>query len=73
MIKSMLAGVLSIGIACTAGAQQSAANNQPPFTAKERNEVIDTLIAKLDSVYVYREVAKKMTGAVRLHEQNHGL
>jgi hypothetical protein len=69
MIKSMLAGILWIAIAYTAGAQKVAANNQPLFTAKERNAVIDTLITKLDSVYVYREVAKKMSEAIRLHQQ----
>jgi hypothetical protein len=71
MIKSILAGILCIAIACIASAQQVTTNNQPAFTAKERNAVIDTLIAKLDSVYVYREVAKKMAEAIRLHWQSH--
>ena len=63
--------MLCMAIACTAGAQQLATNSQPLFTAKVRNAVIDTLIVKLDSSYVYREAAQKMARAIRLHQQSH--
>jgi retinol-binding protein 3 len=71
MIKKMLTGMLCIGIACILNAQQVAANSQPTFTLQERNAVIDILIAKLDSFYVYQDVAKKMAETIRLHRQNH--
>jgi C-terminal processing protease CtpA/Prc len=33
--------------------------------------VIDTLINRLDALYVYENVAKKMSEAIRLHQQQH--
>jgi ribosomal protein S15P/S13E len=55
--------------ALTAHAQEQV---QPPkLTAAERNTVIDTLIAKIDALYVYEDLAKKMTKAIRQHQQHH--
>ena len=55
--------------ALSAWAQQQA---QPPqFTAAERTEVIDTLVAKVNKLYVYEEVAKKMTAAILEHQRHH--
>ena len=39
--------------------------------AAERNTVIDTLIAKINSLYVYEDLAKKMTAAIRHGQQQH--
>jgi hypothetical protein len=41
------------------------------LTTEERNSVIDTLIVKLNALYVYQDVANKMTEAVRKHQQRH--
>ncbi|MBS1663164.1 MAG: S41 family peptidase [Bacteroidetes bacterium] len=56
----MLASILCIAIAYSAGAQ-------PRLTAKERNAVIDSLVAKLGRIYVYEDVAQKMGDVLRLH------
>ncbi|QHV95653.1 S41 family peptidase [Spirosoma endbachense] len=56
-------------MAFAANAQQQA---QPPkFTSAERQAVIDTLIAKVNRLYVYEDVAKKMTAVIRQHQQQH--
>jgi len=45
---------------------------QPPkLTAAERTTVIDTLIAKINSLYVYEDIAKKMTAAIRHNQLHH--
>ena len=56
-------------MAFAANAQQQV---QPPrFTPAERQAVIDTLIAKVSSFYVYEDVAKKMTETIRQHQLHH--
>jgi len=55
---------------------KSAANAQQPafppkLIAAERNEVIDTLLAKLNAIYVYEDMAKKMSEAIRQHQKHH--
>lgn len=56
-------------LALTAGAQQPA---QPPkLSDTERKTVIDTLMAKVESLYVYEDMAKRMTAAIRQHEEHH--
>jgi len=55
--------------ALAAEAQQSP---QPPeLSNAERKEVIATLIAKVDTLYVYEDEAKKMTAAIRQREEHH--
>ncbi|AKD53677.1 hypothetical protein SD10_00940 [Spirosoma radiotolerans] len=51
-------------------AQQQA--QLPRLTAAERQSVIDTLIAKVNSLYIYEDVAQKMTASIRQHQKHHG-
>jgi len=46
--------------------------HQPPkLNAAERKMVIDTLIFKINALYVYEDLAKKMTLAIQRHQQHH--
>ncbi|WP_447641949.1 MULTISPECIES: S41 family peptidase [Chitinophagaceae] len=56
-------------VTITANAQQNSVPSK--LTLLERNEVIDTLINRLNALYVYEDVAKKMSTAIRLHQQQH--
>jgi hypothetical protein len=55
--------------AFAANAQQQVVPSK--LTTAERQAVIDTLIAKVNALYVYEDVAKKMTAAVRQHQKHH--
>lgn len=72
MVNYFLAGLLCMVMAEVSRAQnsstQGALNAQPPLTATERNAVIETLVAKLDSFYVFGDVAKKMIARLRKHD-----
>lgn len=56
-------------IMLTANAQQQSL--PPKLTSAERNEVIDTLLAKVNAIYVFKDIAKKMSEAIRQHHQHH--
>ena len=43
----------------------------PKLTPAERIAVIDTLVAKVNTLYVYEELAKQMTAAILQHQQHH--
>ena len=61
-------------IALTLGAHaqdKHATNSGKNMGAAERKAVIDTLVAKVNALYVYEDVAKKMTAAIRQHQQHH--
>ncbi len=51
--------------------QKNVPDNEIKLNSVERNEVIDTLVWKIDNYYVFPEVAKKMTDAIRKHQLNH--
>lgn len=64
-IACFVAGLFALSVR----AEQSA---QPPqFTTAERTEVIDTLISKVNTLYVYEELARKMTAAILEHQRRH--
>jgi retinol-binding protein 3 len=41
------------------------------FSSAERNQVIDTLVERINRIYVYDSVAKKMTDFLRLRQRQH--
>ena len=55
--------------ALSAQAQQQ--THPPELTPAERIAVIDTLVAKVNALYVYEELAKRMTAAILQHLQHH--
>ncbi len=55
--------------ALSAQAQQQ--THPPKLTPAERIAVIDTLVAKVNALYVYEDLAKQMTAAILQHQQHH--
>ncbi|HTH50064.1 MAG TPA: S41 family peptidase [Candidatus Limnocylindria bacterium] len=64
-ITSLIVGLLALSTRAEPPPQP------PQFTAAERTEVIGTLVAKVNALYVYEELAKKMTAAILEHQQHH--
>jgi hypothetical protein len=60
--------LLNIAIITCANAQNMPAGK---MSQAERNTVIDTLVKKVNDYYVFPDVAKKMTDAVRQHQKHH--
>jgi hypothetical protein len=53
------------------GQDKNAADAGKKMSAAERKSVIDTLIQKINSYYVYADLAKKMTTTIHRHFVNH--
>jgi hypothetical protein len=53
------------------GQDKNAAVAGNKMAAAERKAVIDTLVAKVNALYVYEDIAKKMTSAILQHQQHH--
>jgi hypothetical protein len=72
MNKILLTLLLLIALAPGASAQdQNASGAGNKMGAAERKAVIDTLVAKVNALYVYEDVAKKMATAILQHQQHH--
>jgi retinol-binding protein 3 len=71
LIRRMLFAFALFAVALTAGAARTHARQEPPdgpdltIDAATRREVIDTLLKRLNAVYVFPETAAKMEQAVR--------
>jgi hypothetical protein len=72
MNKIVFIVLFPIPFALAAHAQdKNATGSDKKMGAAERKAVIDTLVAKVNTLYVYEDVAKKMTMAIRQHQQRH--
>jgi hypothetical protein len=72
MKKILFAMLFPIAFGMIAHAQdKNATDPGKKMEPAERRSVIDTLIAKVNALYVYEDVAKKMTTAIRRHQQHH--
>jgi ribosomal protein S15P/S13E len=68
----LIIALLEFTIALDTRAQSQMLVSPPgKFEPAERNAVIDTLVKRLNDYYVFPEVAKKMTDAIRQHKKLH--
>jgi hypothetical protein len=51
--------------------QKNVPGNEIKLNSDERNKVIDTLVWKINNYYVFPDMAKKMTDAIRRHQLDH--
>ncbi|SEO35409.1 S41 family peptidase [Mucilaginibacter sp. OK283] len=68
MKKIVFTSLLLIAYGLPVQAQDKATQK---MGAAERKAVIDTLVVKVNALYVYEDVAKKMATAIRQHQQHH--